>query len=215
MWEMDAAGTWSASPAADACDDGESARHQRMREKILVAATRAMNSNWRASLADIAREADIGRTTLHRYFPSRAELHKAMTERALARLDAAFNRVDFECPLAEALTQLVTECLPLGPEMVLVGNNPEHWEGDWGGRYERYHETLTAAIERAQERGEARSEVPAWWGAQVVILNLWGGWYVVSEGYVGPRALPGLIMDTLLHGLAPGPTTIPLPRRTI
>jgi hypothetical protein len=36
----------------------------------------------------------------------------------------------------------------------------------------------------------------------LVMLNLWGGWYVVSEGYVGARALPELIMDTLLHGLA-------------
>jgi TetR/AcrR family transcriptional repressor of lfrA len=180
----------------------EDARHQRTREKILAAATRTLNGNLRASLADIARDADVGRTTLHRFFPTRAALMEAILERALNRLDAVFERVDFEQPLADVLSQLVTECLPVGPEMVLIGNNPEMWQGDWGGRYERYAAILEGAIERAQARGEARAGVPSWWAAQLVMLNLWGGWYVVSEGYVGARALPELIMDTLLHGLA-------------
>jgi AcrR family transcriptional regulator len=193
----------SAPIGADDVVEWEDARHLRSRERILAAATRTLSSNPRASLADIAREADVGRTTLHRYFPTRLVLQEAMTERALARLDAVFDRVDFEQPLAVALTQLVTECLPLGPEMVLVGNNPDWWEGDWGGRYERYSSTIAQAIERAQEQGEARNGVPPWWAAELVMLNLWGGWYVVSGGYVGPKAMPGLIMDTLLHGLAP------------
>lgn len=180
----------------------EDARHLKTREKILSAATRTLCSSPTASLVDIAREADIGRTTLHRYFPTRAALHEALTERALDRLDAVFARVDFEQPLAVALNQLVIECLPLGPEMVLVGNNPDLWEGDWGGRYERYSTTLARAVERARARGEARADVPAWWAAELVMLNLWGGWYVVSGGYAGPKAMPGLIMDTLMHGLA-------------
>lgn len=187
----------------------EDARHLRTREKILAAATRTLNSNLRASLADIAREADVGRTTLHRFFPTRAALMEALLERALNRLDAVFERVDFEQPLAGALSQLVTECLPVGPEMVLIGNNPEIWEGDWGGRYERYASILEHAIERAQARGEARASVPSWWAAQLVMLNLWGGWYVVSEGYVGVRALPELIMDTLMYGLASGESPPP------
>lgn len=183
-------------------DEGDDARLLRTREKILVAATRALSTNARATLGDIAVEADVGRTTLHRYFPTRIALHEAMTERALDRLDAVFNAIDFEQPLADVLRQLVTACLPLGPEMVVVGNNPEHWEGDWGGRWERYTTLLAGAFERAQERGEARAGVPSWWVAELVMLNLWGGWYVVSGGYAGPRAMPGLIVDTLLHGLA-------------
>jgi TetR/AcrR family transcriptional regulator, repressor for lfrA len=194
----------SSGALAVADEDGalEDARHLRTREKILAAATRTLNSNLRASLADIARDADVGRTTLHRFFPTRAALMAAILERALNRLDAVFERVDFEQSLADALVQLVTECLPVGPEMVLIGNNPEIWEGDWGGRYERYASILANAIERAQARGEARASVPSWWAAQLVMLNLWGGWYVVSEGYIGSRALPELIMDTLLYGLA-------------
>lgn len=189
--------------AAVTAGEEEDARQRRAREKILAAATRTLTSNARASLAEIAQEAEIGRTTLHRYFPTRATLQEAMTERALDRLDGVFARVDFAQPLADALSQLVVECLPLGPEMVLVGNNPELWEGDWGGRYERYTTILAEAFERAQERGEVRAGVPSWWAAELVMLNLWGGWYVVSGGYVGPRAMPGLIMDTLLHGIAP------------
>ncbi len=198
---------------ADTRAEWEDDRHLRTREKILAAATRTLSRDFGATLADIAREADVGRTTLHRYFPTRAALHVAMSERALDRLDAVFNRVDFELPLAEALTQLVTECLPLGPEMVLVGNNPEHWESDLGGRWERYTSTLGGAVERAQARGEARRGVQSWWAAQLIMLNLWGGWYVVNDGYVGPRAMPALIMDTLLYGIGNEPVEPAEPTR--
>lgn len=192
------------TPRVIADDTGarDAARQERTREKILAAATRTLSSNAGASLSDIAHEAGIGRTTLHRYFATRAALHEAMTERALDRLDGVFDGVDFEQPLASALQHLVTECLPLGPEMVVVGNHPDLWEGEWSGRWERYTGTLIGAIERAQARGEARAGVPSWWAAELIMLNLWGGWYVVSGGYAGPRAMPGLIMDTLLHGLA-------------
>ncbi len=185
-------------------DDGlewEDARHLRARDRILAAATRTLCANPRASLQDIAREADIGRTTLHRYFPTRDALQTAMTERALDRLDAAFERVDFSRPLPIALTQLVTECLPLGAEMVLVGNNPDLWEGNLGGRWERYMTGLVEVIEQAQARGEARSDVPSWWAAELVMLNLWGGWYMVSGGYAGHKMMPALIVDTYMHGL--------------
>jgi TetR/AcrR family transcriptional repressor of lfrA len=189
--------------AADEDGAGEDARHRRTREKILAAATQVISRDYSATLADIAREADVGRTTLHRYFPTRAALHEALSDRALDRLDAVFDRIDFEQPLADALSQLVTACLPLGPEMVVVGNSAEQWESDWGGRWERYTAILASAVERAQARGEARAGVQTWWAAELVMLNLWGGWYVVNGGYVGPRAMPGLIMDTLLHGIAP------------
>lgn len=180
----------------------EDARHLRVRDRILAAATRTLCANPRASLQDIAREADIGRTTLHRYFPTRVALNEAMSERALDRLDAVFDLVDFERSLPDALRQLVTECLPLGPEMVIVGNAPEHWDGALGGRWERYTATLASAVERAQARGEARSDVPSWWAAELVMLNLWGGWYMVSGGYAGHKMMPDLIVDTYMRGLA-------------
>lgn len=186
------------SPAA-----GEIERHRRATEKILSAATRTLTSNTRASLADIAREADIGRTTLHRYFPTREALIAAITKRALDRLEQVFAGVDFDQSFADALTGLIADCLHLGPEMVFVGNNPDAWvDGDPNGRYEQFSSQLAAAAERAQQRGEVRANVPSWWIAELVMLNLWGAWYVVSGGYVGPRAMPPLIMDTLLHGIA-------------
>jgi AcrR family transcriptional regulator len=196
--------TMHAARADDRTEEWEDARHSRTTEKILAAATRTLTSNARASLADVAREAGVGRTTLYRYFPTRDALQAAMTARALERLEEVFAGVDFEQPFADAVAQLVNECLPLGPEMVLVGNDPSAWEsGDPEGRFDRLSARLSAAVECAQARGEVRSGVPAWWVAELVMLNLWGAWYVVSGGYVGQRAMPPLIMDTLLQGIAP------------
>jgi AcrR family transcriptional regulator len=185
-------------------EEWDRGRSNRVAEKILAAATRTLNRDARASLADIAREADVGRTTLHRYFPTRAALYAAMTDRALARLETAFDRVDFEQPFPAALSALVTACLPLGPEMVFIGNTGTAWEeGDPSGRFAGLTASLRVAAERAQIRGEVRADVPAWWIAELVMLNLWGAWYIVSGGYVGPRAMPPLIIDTLLRGIAP------------
>jgi AcrR family transcriptional regulator len=168
---------------------------------LLAVATQVLNADPGASLQDIARAADIGRTTLHRYFPTRTDLMAAMTQRALDRLDAAFAQVDFGQPIALALQQLVTACLPLGAEMVVVGNSPDIWAGESGGRFSRYSVLLADAIEAAQQRGEVRASVPSWWGAELVMLNLWGGWYMVSGGYAAPKFMPTLIVETLMHGM--------------
>jgi AcrR family transcriptional regulator len=183
-------------------NSGNLERQHRAMEKILAAATRAMTDNPRASLAEIAHEAGVGRTTLHRYFPTRDALVRAISARAIDRLGAVFAGVDFDQPFAAALNQLVVDCLPLGPEMVFVGNSPDAWADGEHVRYEDFTTILAAAAERAQARGEVRPNVPSWWVAELVMLNLWGAWYVVSGGYVGPRAMPALIMDTVLHGIA-------------
>lgn len=126
----------------------------------------------------------------------------AMTQRALDRLDAAFAQIDFAQSIDASLLQLVTVCLPLGPEMVVVGNSPDLWVGESAGRFSRYSAILAGAIETAQRRGEVRTAVPSWWGAELVMLNLWGGWYMVSGGYAAPKFMPTLIVETLMHGMS-------------
>ena len=35
------------------------------------------------------------------------------------------------------------------------------------------------------------------------MLTLWGVWYLVSDDYSGVRAIPSMVLDTRLHGIAP------------
>ena len=56
----------------------ESATKVRTRRAILDAAVGALARDASASLAEVASAAGVGRTTVHRYFPERADLLRAL-----------------------------------------------------------------------------------------------------------------------------------------
>ena len=66
--------------------DSETGTRGRTRKAILDAAIRVLAADPSASLGQIADAADVGRTTLHRYFPDRAELLAAVMQEAGRRL---------------------------------------------------------------------------------------------------------------------------------
>ncbi|TGJ95488.1 TetR family transcriptional regulator, partial [Actinotalea fermentans ATCC 43279 = JCM 9966 = DSM 3133] len=55
----------------------------RTRRAILDAAVSVFSSNQAASLGEVAQAAQVGRSTLHRYFPERADLMRAVGAEAL------------------------------------------------------------------------------------------------------------------------------------
>src|SRR5687768_6419137 len=97
----------------------------RTRRAILDAAVRTLSADFGASLADIAAEAGVGRTTLHRYFPERADLLNAIAADALERSIAAAQRarVD-EGSGAEALQRFCEEQFELGDTLMVIVNEP-------------------------------------------------------------------------------------------
>jgi AcrR family transcriptional regulator len=80
----------TSSVAADPVP-GQRLRRAVRREQILAAATRAFaRSGFAAtSLDDVAAEAGISRVILYRHFESKADLYRAVLDRAFARLIAA------------------------------------------------------------------------------------------------------------------------------
>ena len=72
-------------------------RRAERREQILVAATRAFAGAGYAatSLEDVATEAGISRDVLYRHFESKADLYRAVLQRAQDRLGAATGEPDF------------------------------------------------------------------------------------------------------------------------
>ena len=68
--------------------ENERGARARTRQAILSAAIEVLGQNPSAALSDIAAAADVGRTTLHRYFPERSDLLRAVAAEGSARLDA-------------------------------------------------------------------------------------------------------------------------------
>lgn len=97
----------------------------RTRKAILDAAMTVLADNPAAPLADVAAAADVGRSTLHRYFPERLDLVRALAVHVHALGSAAIAAADPTCgPPVEALRRVIECQLDLGPIALYIYNDP-------------------------------------------------------------------------------------------
>lgn len=81
--------------------------------------------NPAAPLSDIATDAGVGRSTLHRYFPERADLIRALALHVHELSNAAIIEAEPECgPPLTALRRVVEGQLDLGPIVVYIYTEP-------------------------------------------------------------------------------------------
>ena len=103
----------------------EGGARARTRRAILDAAMSLLADDPAAALGDIAAAADVGRSTLHRYFPERIDLLRALALHVHAISNAAIARAEPDCgPPAEALRRVVECQLDLGPIVPFVYHDP-------------------------------------------------------------------------------------------
>ena len=89
----------------------------RTRKAILDAAMTVLADNPAAPLSDIATAAEVGRSTVHRYFAERIDLIRALALHVHALSNAAIEHGGPDCgPPVEALRRVVECQLDLGPD---------------------------------------------------------------------------------------------------
>jgi AcrR family transcriptional regulator len=111
MSRADHPATPPAPRAASVSAPGGRLRRSARREQILAAATRAFaRSGFAAtSLDDVADEAGVSRVILYRHFESKADLYRAVLDRASARLAAAVGAADYTPESVDALLAAAAE----------------------------------------------------------------------------------------------------------
>ncbi|AEW97623.1 MULTISPECIES: TetR/AcrR family transcriptional regulator [Streptomycetaceae] len=173
------------------------------REQVLRAAAAVLTRRATASMDEIARAAGISRATLHRHFPGRDALVRALgtlgIEQTEECLDAA--RIEEGDP-EEAVRRLIREAVPISGFLAfLYGENqlydlPEMAEG-WA----RIDERVGALFRRGQEAGRFRYDLtPAWLCEALYALIAASGW-CVQDGKVAARDGARLVGDLLLGGM--------------
>jgi TetR/AcrR family transcriptional repressor of lfrA len=99
----------------------DSGSRGRTRTAILTAAMTVLAVNPAASLADIAAAAEVGRSTLHRYFSERSDLLRELALHVHELAKAAIDDAEPDCgPPIEALRRVVEGQLALGPIVLFV-----------------------------------------------------------------------------------------------
>lgn len=152
----------------------------------------------RASLSEIAAAADVGRSTVHRYFSERSDLLRALTLHVHELSNAAIARAEPECgPAVEALRRVVESQLDLGPIVPIVYN-------DWTTTSDRElaaildtgDEAIIEVLDRVATQGSAG---PPCWPRLVFWALLNAGFQAVADGT--PRVQ---VVDAIMASLTQG-----------
>jgi AcrR family transcriptional regulator len=178
----------------------EPSRPDRARRQILDAAVALLTKDAGASLAEIATAAGVGRTTVHRYFPSREALLTALGLEAVARVSAAIEDASpGEGPATQVLARLVARVMPLAGELRYLELGPDVWNTpELTAAWYPVQDVIDGVVARGQREGDLRPDLPVALVADLLAGALWAVGESVAEGRVASRdAVPGVVAIVL------------------
>lgn len=180
----------------------------RTRRAILDAALTVLTEDSHASLSDIAKAAEVGRSTLHRYFPDRAALIKGLNEDTDQATRRAFEEAELtQGTPAEAFRRLVHAMYEVAPRVHLLFNETQfggELEGDedWDdARWEKTHWPVGELFHRGQREGYFDAEIDDDWFVRMLWYALSGGWEAVTEGKLSKHQAIALTIRLLEGGV--------------
>lgn len=189
-----------ASRATRAAGPPDSGARARTRQAIVDAAVRALAADPGAPLGRVADLADVGRTTLHRYFPERADLLEAVAQHAVRSIAAAHERARLDEGTAlEALLRVAQEYLELGDLLTVLfsGLVPEEaWADDVANA-----DALSRLCARGRADGSLDPRLPDDWSQGVLWSALYLSWSTVRAGDADRHTVVGNLLLTLRKAL--------------
>jgi AcrR family transcriptional regulator len=176
----------------------------RTRHAILSAAASVLARDRAATLADIADAADVGRSTLHRYFPDRQELIDAVIEDSLRALGQAVEEAALDQgPPLEAMRRLVAAMVGVGDRLLFLFGDPRVLEGrEEPAASDR---PVIELVERGQAQGVFDPEVGAEWIEHVLWALVYTAAEEVSTGRLPRHGVTATVIRTFENGIRTRP----------
>lgn len=183
----------------------ESGTRARTRGAILAAAIAVWGKDPGAALSDIAAAAQVGRTTLHRYFPERGDLAAALGHEVVVRIDAAARRARLDDGTgAEALRRLCHEYFELAEVLAVMFNDSglvgeETWEAAGCSASD-----LPAVVERGHRDGSIDPLLTPGWVENLLWALLYATWqYLRTRDVTKPEAMT-MLTSSFQRAIGPG-----------
>lgn len=176
----------------------ESAARSRTRRAIIDAAVETLTQNSSASLGDIATAANVGRTTVHRYFAERSDLLKAISTDALEKIDVSTQRARVDEGTApEAMRRLCQEYFEFGDVFMLMFTVPEMLDDETWGEESESDRALLGLVHRGQAEGTIDPELDALWFQQLVWSLQYTAWEMTRMHGTPKHDALGMCLRTL------------------
>ena len=155
-------------------------------------------------MAEIARRAGVVRATIYVHFPTREALIDAVTDRAIAEATAVIEAAEPERGDAtDALRRVLASAWQtLGRYHALVEINTRLPQADVRSRHHAVLATLAPLIERGQQDGTFRPDVPAAWHLSMVLALIHAASAEVQAGRVPEQDAEGALLATVLGAVS-------------
>jgi len=190
-------------PNNDTTRDRPSAAFDRTSRAILDAAAVTLAREPGVSLGRIAEAAGVGRTTLHRHFPDRAALVRALARDADEQTVRAIARSDLDDGSAiDALGRLIYELLLLGDRFSFLLREPHLTDDPEVRRAEaRTTRTVAEVIRRGQAEGHLRRDLGPAWIAEAAGMLIYAAWIAIEGGSLPRAEAHRSVLAVLLEGI--------------
>lgn len=181
----------------------ESGTRSRTRRAILSAAASALARNRAATLAEIADAAEVGRTTLHRYFPDRDGLIKATIDDSVQAIERSVSHAALDQgPPQEAMRRLVAAMVDVGDRLMFLFGDPRVLEGyPSAGPPMTSEDPTIALIERGQADGVFDPQVSAVWIRHVLWALVYTGVEEAASGRLPRHGVTSTVIRTFENGI--------------
>lgn len=178
---------------------GETGARGRTRRAIIEAAISVITDNPAATLSDIAEVAGVGRSTLHRHFPERSDLLRAVALTVHAASNAAIEAAEPHCgPVLPALRRVVESQLDLGPIFVFIYTEPTiQADPELAAHLDTGDEAIAEILARATAD---KPEYPPGWARRVFWSLLLTGYDAIKQDRTPRHQIVDAIMSTLTEG---------------
>ncbi|MFJ5260924.1 TetR/AcrR family transcriptional regulator [Streptomyces sp. NPDC088387] len=188
----------------------ESGTRGRTRRAIIDAAASVLARDRRATLAEIAKAADVGRSTLHRYFPDRDQLVLTAARDSLEMIDQAVRDAAVEQgPPLDAMRRLTTALVDTGDRLLFAVGDLQLFE-EISAATEGEDETerlVVDLIERGQREGVFDTGVSAAWIMQALWALVYAGAEAAQQGTLPRHGVTAHVVRTLEGGILAGGIT--------
>ncbi|OZM77751.1 TetR/AcrR family transcriptional regulator [Pseudonocardia sp. MH-G8] len=180
----------------------ESSTRARTRRAILDAGVTVLSQHSGASLAEVANAAGVGRTTMHRYFPERADLITGITADLTEQIAAATERArPQDGPPLPALERVCQAYFALGDGPMLMLNEPQLFGPAWDHMNEADRAVLEL-VERGHAEGAMDVALTPEWVLSVLWSLLYSTWLHTREDDVPEHDALALCLRTLRKAVA-------------